>query len=90
MIFIFQIILDFWDFVVKVFTADDCETYLGRNVIRKGFQPIQVSINNYSTHHIYFLPEKMSLSVYPAAKVASRVHFSTVRPFVVYLFSLTF
>lgn len=61
----------------KVFSRKDCKEYLGRDVIKKGFQPIQITITNNSDHTLSLLPSAMSPAPTPVAIVARKTHFST-------------
>lgn len=61
----------------KVFTKADCKKYLDRNVIRKGYQPIQIYIQNNSNKSYIFSPNRVSLPCARAEEVAEKVHTST-------------
>ena len=71
-------------FDYKVLDAKECKTYLGRNVIAKGYQPIQVSIHNNSKHYFSLCLENLSLPVVHAYEVAESVHTNTVKRATVY------
>src|SRR5438067_1438641 len=60
----------------KSFTKQDCKRYLDRNVLAKGFQPIQITIEN-STKR-YLAISKISVPCADPAYVANEVHTSTV------------
>jgi len=62
----------------KAFTKQDCERYLDRDVIAKGFQPIQITIENDSDHAIIFSKNNVSLPCADVSYVAEQVHTSTV------------
>ncbi len=62
----------------KAFTENDCKRYLDRDVIAKGFQPIQISINNNSKRYLLFSKNNVDLTCADPSYVASEVHTSTV------------
>ncbi len=45
----------------KAFTQDDCKRYLDRDVLSKGYQPVQVFIQNNSNKSLYFSLRRVSL-----------------------------
>jgi hypothetical protein len=62
----------------KVFTKQDCKTYLGRkNVLKKGFQPVQLTLTNNTDHSYTYSSSSLSLPTVPAKLVAKKVKFST-------------
>lgn len=63
----------------KVFDKKDCKDFLGRkNILRKGYQPVQLMITNNSDHTYTYSATSLSLPTVPAELVAKKVHFSTV------------
>jgi hypothetical protein len=62
----------------KVFDKADCKTYLGKkNILKKGFQPVQLTVTNNSDRSYIYSTSSLSLSTVPAEVVAKKVHFST-------------
>lgn len=64
--------------VAKAFNATDCERFLDRNVISKGYQPVQLYIQNNSNKNYLFSLRGISLPQVSPEKVARTVHTSTV------------
>ncbi len=62
----------------KVFNKADCKRFLDRNVIGKGYQPVQVYIKNNSDKSYLFSLSRVSLPCVASEEVAKRVHTSTV------------
>lgn len=62
----------------KFFEKDDCKTYLGRNVLAKGYIPVQVTIRNYSKDSMYLEASHFNIPLLPVNEVASSVHASTI------------
>lgn len=62
----------------RAFTKQDCKRYLDRDVIKKGFQPIQITIKNDSNRFLIFSKNSIDLPLADAASVADTVHTSTV------------
>ncbi|MFA6534856.1 MAG: hypothetical protein WCS92_01225 [Candidatus Babeliales bacterium] len=62
----------------NVYDKWDCKKYLNRDVLAKGYQPVQITITNNSDRYINFSKENISLPTVPAADVAKRVHTSTM------------
>lgn len=61
----------------KAFTEADCKRYLDRNVIDKGFQPIQITVENDSKRYLIFSKTNIGLPCADPAYVADKVHTST-------------
>ncbi|KKP23853.1 MAG: hypothetical protein SZ59_C0003G0077 [candidate division TM6 bacterium GW2011_GWF2_28_16] len=61
----------------KPFNASDCKVYLDRDVLAKGYQPIQVTIVNNSKKYLDFSLDRISLPSVPAREIARKVHTST-------------
>lgn len=66
-------------FAYHVFTPQDCKKYLDRNVIAKGYQPVQIAFMNNSNRHIKLSPQAFSFVCAQAYEVAQNVHTSTVK-----------
>ena len=65
--------------VTKVFTEDDCIKYLDRDVIEKGYQPVQIMIKNKSSKAFYVSPDRIDMPLAAVAQVARSVHTSTAK-----------
>lgn len=62
----------------KIFTKQDCKTYLGKkNLLKKGFQPVQLTLTNNTDHSYTYSASSLSLPTVPAKLVAKKVKFST-------------
>lgn len=61
----------------KRFNKQDCLTYLDRNVIAQGYQPIHITMANNSEKTFHFDPMNISLPTAPYYQVADLVHTST-------------
>ena len=61
----------------KAYSVDDCFTYLDRNVIAKGYQPIQLTFRNRSNSRYVFCTKNVSLPCASPEEVARTVHTST-------------
>jgi hypothetical protein len=61
----------------KTLTEQECITYLGKhlgkNVIRKGYRPIQIIIENNSGQHLKFSSDNISLRLIPMELVAKKI-----------------
>ena len=62
----------------KKFTSEDSKKYFDRDVIRKGYQPVQISIDNHSDRPVLFSSTRVSLPCANPDDVAREVHTSTV------------
>lgn len=62
----------------KAYSKEDCYTYLDRDVIAKGYQPIQLTFQNSTDKHYVFTTGGLTLPCTSAEVVASTVHTSTV------------
>jgi hypothetical protein len=65
-------------FSSRVFSAKDCKEFLGRNVLAKGYQPVQITIQNNSKHYFNFSRSNISVPCISAGDIAKKVHTSTV------------
>lgn len=64
--------------IARAFDAADCKRYLDRNVLAKGYQPIQLCIRNDTDESYVFSLDRISLSHTRPEVVAETVHTSTV------------
>ncbi|MBS0615883.1 MAG: hypothetical protein JSR58_04960 [Verrucomicrobia bacterium] len=64
--------------VAKAFDKSDCKRYLDRDVIREGYQPVQLYIENPSEKNYVFALSRVGLPLARSEEVAERVHTSTV------------
>lgn len=63
--------------VAKSFSKEDCERYLDRDVIRKGYQPVQLFIQNNSNKDYHFSLNRISMPSAKPDEVAKKVHTNT-------------
>lgn len=67
-----------WDY--KIFNKKDCKKYLkSGNILRKGhqpkgYQPIQITVKNNTSHDIIISPQDFTLTHVPALQVAEKLH----------------
>lgn len=71
-------------FDYQVFDKSDCLTYLDRDVICKGYQPVQIAFVNNSKRSFGISNESFSFICVPSEEVARTVHTSTVKRVVGY------
>lgn len=62
----------------KAYTVKDCFTYLDRNVIAQGYQPIQLTFENSSNKSYRFSTRDISLPTADPYNVAKTVHTNTI------------
>lgn len=62
----------------RAFDEEDCKQYLDRDVISKGYRPVQITIENKSDSNYLFSLNRVSLPCARAEDVAEQVHTSTV------------
>ena len=62
----------------RVFNKEDCKRYLDRDVIAKGYLPIQISIVNDTNRYLLFSKNNIDITCADPAIVAREVHTSTV------------
>ncbi len=62
----------------QAFTKEDCRRYLDRDVISKGYQPVQIYIQNNSKRSYNFSLDRVGLPCARPDEVANTVHTSTV------------
>lgn len=63
--------------VAKAFNKADCKRYLDRDVIAKGYQPVQLYIQNDSDRSYSFSLNRISIACARPEEVAEKVHTST-------------
>ncbi len=61
----------------KTFNKNDCMRYLGRNVLKVGYQPVQIIIKNTSNKTLIFSPNQVSLPCARVEQISEKVHTST-------------
>jgi hypothetical protein len=64
--------------VARAFDRNDCKRFLDRDVLKKGFQPVQLYIENNSCKSFLFSLDRISLPFARPEEVAHSVHTSTV------------
>lgn len=64
-------------FSYRIFTPSDCQKYLGRNVIRKGYQPIQITFVNNTDRYFTISKRGLSFDCSSTKEVARSLHFNT-------------
>ena len=62
----------------KALSREDCKRYFDRDIIDKGFQPVQMTIINNSDKYLLFSTQGVSLPVCSPQEVADKCHTSTV------------
>ncbi|HEV2601783.1 MAG TPA: hypothetical protein VGT41_05845 [Candidatus Babeliales bacterium] len=65
-------------FSYEVFDVDDCVRYLDRNVIAKGYQPIQITLANNTDHYFSVSTKTFSFDCLKPQEVAEKFHTNTV------------
>jgi hypothetical protein len=63
--------------VAKAFNEEDCKVYLDRDVIAKGYRPLQITIENRSDRSYLFSLNRVSLPCACVEDVVQQVHTST-------------
>ena len=61
----------------KAFTKEDSNRYLGKNVLSRGYQPVQISIRNDSNDAFYLPVTGVSLPVVDPEVIAEDLQYST-------------
>ena len=61
----------------KAFNKADCKKYLDRDLLDKGYQPVQIIIKNFSNKTLIFSPDQVSLPCARIEQVVESVHTST-------------
>ena len=70
--------------IAKSFDINDCYTYLDRDVIRKGYRPVQLYIKNESPQTYSFSLDRISTPIASPQTVAELVHTSTAGRIIAY------
>ncbi len=65
-------------FAHRVYSKEDCEKYLGRDVIHAGYQPVQLTITNSTPKNLLFSSSEVSLPCANVNVVKDLVHTSTL------------
>jgi len=61
-----------------VFNKRDCKKFLGRSkMLRRGYQPVQISFTNNTNKHLMLSPSSFSFRCVNAYEVAHRLHYNT-------------
>ena len=60
------------------FSPEDCLAYLGRDILKKGYQPIQLTFYNETDQNYIFSTAGVSIECVRPEEVAKKVHTSTV------------
>jgi len=68
----------------KAFSQSESKRYLGRNVQAKGYQPIQICIQNETKSYLLLSPQSLSIPLAPPEDVARYVHTNTVGRALIY------
>ena len=66
-------------FAYRVFNLEDCLNYLDRDVIAKGYQPVNITFTNNSNKFLYISKTNFSFPCASSCDVAQKVHTSTVK-----------
>jgi len=61
----------------KAFSASESKRYLGRNVLAKGYQPVQICVQNESKSFLLLSPQSLNVPIAPPDDVARLVHTNT-------------
>ena len=61
----------------KVLSEDDCRKYFDKNLIKKGFQPIQLTVHNDTKRYLVLKRDSLSLPLVPAEQVSGKAHRNT-------------
>lgn len=69
----------FISFTYHIFTKNDCKKYLDRNVINKGYQPVQITFTNNSNRFLDFSTTRFSLPCVNYEEVTQKVFTSTTK-----------
>ncbi|MDR3647158.1 MAG: hypothetical protein P4L22_06465 [Candidatus Babeliales bacterium] len=62
---------------VKKFSPEECEEIFNVNVVKCGYQPIQITINNFSTEVLHLSPTNIGLRLVSPERVAKSCHWRT-------------
>lgn len=61
----------------RAYDKEDCQTYLGRNILAEGYVPIQMTVRNDSDDPMYLSTENFNIPLASPLQVAEKVHTST-------------
>ncbi len=61
----------------KILNPTECKKYLGRNVIKAGYQPLQLTIRNNSLNNYLFSSSRIDLPCAKPDEVSEKLHTST-------------
>ena len=61
----------------KALSKEECKRYFDRDIIGKGYQPVQVAIDNNTEKHILFSAQSVSLPICSPEEVANKCHTNT-------------
>lgn len=64
--------------VAKVLSKEECKSYLDRDVVKQGYQPVQLYIENLSDKSYFFSPNRINIPLASPEEVAQKVHTSTM------------
>lgn len=62
----------------KAFSVEECITYLDRDLLKKGIQPIQLTFYNQTDKNYLFSTSQVGLACSTSEEVAKKVHTATV------------
>jgi hypothetical protein len=65
-------------FTHEALNKADCKRYLGRDVLAKGYQPVQITLSNSTNRHVSFSKANISIQSVSAVEITHKVHTSTV------------
>jgi hypothetical protein len=65
-------------FAYKALDKSECKRYLDRDVLAKGYQPVQITFTNNTNRYMNFSKANISIPSVFAAEIAHKVHTSTV------------
>lgn len=65
-------------FSYKLFNYSDCIQYLGRDILKEGYQPVQITFVNNTNRYLRIAEDSFSFSCAPAEVISPMVHFSVV------------
>jgi hypothetical protein len=65
-------------FAYKAFNSGESKMYLGRNLLEKGYQPVQITITNNTDRTYKITPASLSMPIVDPWFVAESAHSSTV------------
>lgn len=64
--------------MVKAFDRADCERFLDRDVLKKGYQPLQITVQNNTDRNLLITKDSIDLTLASNQEVAKTVETSTV------------